>query len=249
LATAKSIDNGVTWVAGGNLPASAAWQGLAFGNGIWVAVARNSNIIATSTDNGATWIQRTAPKTANWNNVTFGGGLFVIAGDGTSTIMVSSDGITWAQKNMLSNAYWYSMAYGNGAFVTLSYGGSLASLYRITLDAKQLAYVTKEYRTVTVSDPAIQVGNLLATELNINTNIAYEADAIIEAQRILDLRKVRRDFFAVTIPRQRKNQMPTLGYEINITYSRHMLGAGKNFIIIGYDLQLATDSIILYVWG
>ena len=65
----------VTWTQR-TLPASAGWYSVTFDNGVFVAVADNSSIAATSPD-GVTWTQRTLPASANWISVTFGNGVFV----------------------------------------------------------------------------------------------------------------------------------------------------------------------------
>jgi hypothetical protein len=55
---ATSSDNGNTWVgqtANGGLNTNATSAGVAYGNGLWVAVGTGSNSIATST-NGTAWM-------------------------------------------------------------------------------------------------------------------------------------------------------------------------------------------------
>ena len=61
------------------LPATANWRSVTYGNGLFVAVTHNSNIAATSPD-GVNWTQRQLPATANWQSVTYGNGMFVAVG-------------------------------------------------------------------------------------------------------------------------------------------------------------------------
>ena len=66
------------------MPTSADWSGVAFGNGTFVAVAKNSPTAANST-NGTTWNQQALPSSGSWNGVDFGANKFVaIGGNGTA---------------------------------------------------------------------------------------------------------------------------------------------------------------------
>jgi hypothetical protein len=58
------------------LPGSTNWQYVTYGNGVFVAVAANSAIAATSPD-VITWTQRALPASATWRSVTYGNGVFV----------------------------------------------------------------------------------------------------------------------------------------------------------------------------
>lgn len=54
--TAVSVDNGVTWSAGGLLPFGVSANYMACANGVWVVTAlASTQTISYSTDNGATW--------------------------------------------------------------------------------------------------------------------------------------------------------------------------------------------------
>ena len=58
------------------MPSTANWYSVTYGNGKFVAVANNSNKTAYSTD-GITWTAATLPSSANWGSVTYGNGKFV----------------------------------------------------------------------------------------------------------------------------------------------------------------------------
>lgn len=93
------------------------WINVCYGNGLFVAVSSDGNIM-TST-NGTTWTQQTTPETSSWVNVCFGNGYFVaVASGGTNRVMVSSNGINWATKSCPSNI-WLGVTYGNGTFVAV----------------------------------------------------------------------------------------------------------------------------------
>jgi hypothetical protein len=71
--TAISVDGGMTWTAGGNLPSSSLWIKVAYGsNGVWVAIANNRDTIAAySRDQGATWVSSAFSTACNWTNVIY----------------------------------------------------------------------------------------------------------------------------------------------------------------------------------
>lgn len=104
-----------------SLPKTSGWSGVAYGNGIFVAVASVESVCATSPD-GVTWTQRTMPLSSYWNAVTYGNGLFVAASASDSAIATSPDGITWTRRYLPSTtSIITSIAYGNGVFVAVSY--------------------------------------------------------------------------------------------------------------------------------
>lgn len=109
--------------------ADVAWNSVTYGNGKYVAVARQTNQIMYSTD-GNIWNATTHPCLTNvdWNDVTFGNGIFVAVSSNpppgpNSAVMYSSDGITWNCSSMANRAAFNSVTYGNGLFVATSTGG------------------------------------------------------------------------------------------------------------------------------
>ncbi len=122
--------------------------------------------------------------------------------------------------------------------------------------AADQAFVKQEYRTVTVSDPSVKT-NLQwpnARVLNINTLINTEAAATVEANRLLALYKVRRDFFNVKIPLEvtqpdSPGQVVWLGQDVTLTHSRFGLSNGKIFRAIGVVTDYAERTITLTLWG
>jgi len=105
LATAKSDNGGVTWTAGGNLPAdlgTGVWS-IAYGNGVWVAVPGGSvTQLYYSTDGGATWaLTNTLNASAQqYARVRYIGGIFYVGEfSGGNSCYKSTDGITWTVAN------------------------------------------------------------------------------------------------------------------------------------------------------
>jgi hypothetical protein len=104
------------------------WFSVAYGNGLWVAVANNgTNRVITSPD-GITWTSRTTPLDTNdnyWQSVAYGNGLWVaVAWYGIDRVMTSPDGIAWTIRTSANDNPWQSVAYGNGLWVAVSTDGT-----------------------------------------------------------------------------------------------------------------------------
>src|SRR4051812_39208546 len=81
-------------------PADNAWSEVAFGAGLFVAVASSGtgNRVMTSPD-GIVWTSRASAANNFWTSVTYAAGLFVaVAQDGINRVMTSPDGITWTAR-------------------------------------------------------------------------------------------------------------------------------------------------------
>lgn len=120
--------DGITWTP--RSMSNNIWQGLAYGNGIWVAVGSGWSVfgipggVATSTD-GTTWTDQTPSQTNAWNGVAYGNGTFVaVSSDGTNRVMTSTNGTTWTARSAAEANEWRSVAYRNGLFVAVSSTGT-----------------------------------------------------------------------------------------------------------------------------
>jgi hypothetical protein len=120
--TNRSVDGGITWGAGGNLPASTTWSSIAYGQGTWVAVATGGTANAYSTDGGQTWTSGAAlPASTTWTSVTYGAGKFVaVASGGTQAASSTDGGATWGSRTLPSSSDWSSVAFGNNRFVAVN---------------------------------------------------------------------------------------------------------------------------------
>lgn len=102
------------------LPSQQSWLSICYGNGVYVAIAQNSNIVAYSTD-GIIWLQSNLPITTYWTAISYGNGKFVAVSFTSNTGAYSTDGITWSAITLPSAATrWTSVCYGNDKFVALS---------------------------------------------------------------------------------------------------------------------------------
>lgn len=111
---------------------NANWNGLAYGNGVFVAVAGGGSTsrVMTSAD-GASWTPHDVGLANRWNSVTFGGGKFVAVSITnqqcpTSCAMTSSDGAVWIPATTTPTGQWSSVTYGNGKYVAVSLTDSAA---------------------------------------------------------------------------------------------------------------------------
>ena len=111
--------DGIDWTQG-NMPSSQDWRSVCYGNGKYVAVAYNSNIIAYSTD-GISWTEGNMPSSVTyWWSVYYGKDKYVAVSGNRSNIMAySTDGISWTRGTMPIRSSWYSVCYGNGKYVAV----------------------------------------------------------------------------------------------------------------------------------
>jgi hypothetical protein len=99
------------------------WTAVAYGNGVFVALANTgSKRIMTSSD-GASWTARTAPGTHNWFRIAYGNGTFVAVSD-DSAVMTSPDGVTWTTRTPAEANGWLGITYGGGQFVAVANNGT-----------------------------------------------------------------------------------------------------------------------------
>ena len=162
-----------TWTQG-TMPSSQWWRPVCYGNGKFVAIADESNVMAYSTD-GINWTQGTMPSSEAWRSVCYGKGKYVAVFDGGSNIMAySTDGITWTQGNMPSYGLWISVCYGNGKFVAISINtGTMA------YSTNGINWTQGNMPIGTTSWYSVCYGNDKYVAIAINSNImAYSTDGI-----------------------------------------------------------------------
>ena len=154
-------------------------------NNLYVAVAYNSSIAATSTD-GVTWTQRSLPASANWISVTVNTvtGVFVAVAHNNLIAASSTDGITWTQRSLPVSANWYSVTVNpnTGVFVAVASSSSIAasSTDGITWTQRSLP-VYASWESVTVNP---KTGVFVAFASG-NPIVATSTDGITWTQRSL----------------------------------------------------------------
>jgi hypothetical protein len=117
--------NGTSWTAG-TLPTSANWSAITFGNGKFVAVAKDSNIAAYSTD-GINWTSSTISRSSDWVEITYGDGKYVVVGSTSQRIATSTDGISWSDGYFNTSGNVYGIIYGLGTPASGTAGQVLSS--------------------------------------------------------------------------------------------------------------------------
>jgi hypothetical protein len=127
-----SLGAGVETVTYASLPATADWKGAAYGAGVLVAAAQNSQTCATSSD-GLTWTQRSlAGQTSQWTVLEYINNEFVLIGNNQdnngSLLLTSSNGVDWSVSSSLNSIPDInSIAYSpdNGRYVITTTDGKI----------------------------------------------------------------------------------------------------------------------------
>jgi hypothetical protein len=131
--SAYSEDGGLTWTAGGNLPASGDWASVAYGQGRWVAIDVVNNTTAYSEDGGLTWTAGgNLPADVDWTDLTYGAAKFVAVASGTGVTAYSPDGgETWVGGSGMVSSNWSSVSFGNNRFVAVSSTSGTVAAYSL----------------------------------------------------------------------------------------------------------------------
>lgn len=95
--------DGIAWTAQTSAGGSSfSWRALAYGAGIYVAVAKNSNGTLMTSPDGVTWSTLSIADASSCYGIIYGGGQFVISQDDATsaglTILTSPDGTTWTTQ-------------------------------------------------------------------------------------------------------------------------------------------------------
>lgn len=127
--------DGITWTS--RTPSEAMWfQDIAFGNGLYVAVARSgTNRIMTSPD-GITWTSRTTSITPVFTGVAYGNGIWVAVCESSpgGTTFTSYDGLNWDEQATVFNST--TIHFADGKFTT----GSRYSVDGLTWTSVTIAF-------------------------------------------------------------------------------------------------------------
>jgi hypothetical protein len=135
--------DGITWntmsLPGGS---TYTWGAAAYGNGTWVAITGNGQLVAATSTNGINWTQRTPAKYASNPVMKFGNGIFVLLDTNITTYQTTTDGINWTTHttpitaNQLSFADGYFiMSYASSGTISLSKDGINWSTQVISMTA------------------------------------------------------------------------------------------------------------------
>jgi len=118
--TCYSTNGGVSWVAGAS---NSQGTRIAYGQGVWIAVAASFNTSYYSADGGVTWTAGgTLPSSSAWSGLAYGANKFVVvASDGAVNPAWSVDkGLTWSStgsSGYIGSGTTTRANYGQGVFV------------------------------------------------------------------------------------------------------------------------------------
>jgi hypothetical protein len=115
------------------------------------------------------------------------------------------------------------------------------------VDDARRAWLAQPYRTSSASDATIKNQWLLARDMEYNGRLIDQTAAANEATRKLNLYKVKRDIYEITIPLELFNQ--SLMDTVAIDYHRFNLAGGVPFRVIGYTLDTVGRTATLTLWG
>ena len=126
--SSAAMADGASWTITDAQAEDNQWAAVAYGNGVWIAVARSgTNRIMRSTDDGRTWSPIAATEANQWHDVAYGNGVWIaVSGNGTNRIMRSTDnGLTWNAIAAPQANEWRSIATnGSGTWIGVSMDGA-----------------------------------------------------------------------------------------------------------------------------
>jgi hypothetical protein len=142
--------NGIDWTST-EMPQAAFWSGgVAYGNGLFVAVsnspvAGNSGLprAAATSINGVNWTPREMPVSEygfeQWSDIAYGNGYFLVVASTGYSSAVSTDGINWSLVSMPSGVSAESATYGSGGkFVAVESSNNAANSATIEVGVPSL---------------------------------------------------------------------------------------------------------------
>jgi hypothetical protein len=240
--------DGITWTTQLIPFSTGTMDSIIFGNGLFVMKAYQGN--ATSVD-GVNWIQQMRTG-GNLDRTVFTNGVFMTASFelGKLVSRTSSNGAQWI-TNPVANINPGSgvTGAGNGVFVIIDDDANTVYSVAVGATDSRRVWLGAEYRTVNAPDASVKTVHLLASELTFDTLLVSPAAAQAEADRLLALRKVRRDFLLVSCKQSALSLIPNPGGIVQLTYPRFGYDGGKLFIYLGLQMHLGTDDITLFFWG
>jgi hypothetical protein len=109
--------------------------------------------------------------------------------------------------------------------------------------------LAQSWKEESAESASVKTAYLLAREQVDETLLTTATDASTEATRRLALRDSRRDRFQFAVQLNGTTNRLDLGDIITVTHSRFGLSAGKNFVVIGLDLDTGSRTLTLDIWG
>ncbi len=166
---ASDINSGILPIARGGTGAGTVAAAL---SNLGAAAKDLSNVVFALKFEAAT-----LPKSAKWNSVAYGSGKFVAAaGDDSSELVYSTDGVNWLPSTFPSSRHWACVAYGNGRFVAVSGENS----YYVAYSVDGINWSAGTNLPFTTNQPCITFGvnDAFVIVDKGSNNTAYSSDGI-----------------------------------------------------------------------
>ena len=147
------------------------WYSVCYGNGMFVAIAFDSNYFAYSTD-GINWTETNNRLTVRpWRSVCYGNGKFIAVASGTNYFAYSTNGINWTEGTISSTSrHWWTVCYGNDKFVTIAGGLNDSNYFAYSTDGMNwtegtISSTSRQWRSVCYGN-----GKFVAVAYNYDEN-------------------------------------------------------------------------------
>jgi hypothetical protein len=178
---AYSTDGGVSWTAGGALPAalSGATVDIAYGtyssNGRWIAIASNGKT-AYSTNGGVTWAAGGDLPAGTWSAIAYGAGRWIaVSTGGTATAYSTTGSTTWVAGGSLgTSSTWIDIEYGANKFVAISSNGAVSPMYSVNGGVTWANTDVSGWLNQTVTNVHYGQGVFVATNSTSNNMVSSE---------------------------------------------------------------------------
>jgi len=178
-----AVADGITWTPQ-TAASNFAWQSIAYGNGVFVAVNPENSPRAMSSANGTSWAPGTNFAQQGYQSVVYGNGLFVAVNNtGPQTrFMTSVNGTSWTVSNdsVTPGGNWSSVTYGtvggSGAFVAVGASGAVMTSTNGTVWTLRTTGINSNWNAVTYGDGVfVAVGASGAVMTSINNGETWTA--------------------------------------------------------------------------
>lgn len=109
------------------------------------------------------------------------------------------------------------------------------------------AFVSEEYRYVSMQDDVVRAQNTQAVELVFKTKLALKADAQALLSRLIRIYSKKRR--VIQVPVYRALFRLYIGSTVKLVYDRFGLTAGSNLLVVGISEDAETGLTTLDLWG
>lgn len=174
--------------------ASAVYNSVAYGNGIYVAVGTSGHILY-STD-GVAWTNTDTGTVSNLTSITYGNGTFVAVG-ANGTVIYSTNGTLWQPSGAVEFTTVNAITFGNNLFVLATVTGAIYTSSTGLTWTLRTSGVTTPINSITYGSNkfvAVGTGGLVVTSTD-NTAVTW-TNQIIGNSDLLGVNYVNTTFLA-----------------------------------------------------